>query len=170
MGALSGIGFGGAPRGALDILMTHMHLKPACAALHCLPAPHAATAHTPACLPARTHGTTTSSHKTPSSPCCSSDLLLLPCACHTPLVPPHMPCQVPVALVTRNTRASVEAFLRLIGPEWAGLFSQVLTREFRYVKPDRRLLLHVAQVGAGQRVWRAVMSYVRYGRYGWVGW
>lgn len=54
--------------------------------------------------------------------------------------------QVPVALVTRNTKASVQAFLDLIGPEWASLFDTVLTREFAFVKPDRRLLLHVAQV------------------------
>ncbi len=51
-----------------------------------------------------------------------------------------------VGLVTRNTRASVDAFLRLIGPEWSPIFDPVLTREFRYVKPDKRLLLHVAQV------------------------
>ncbi len=54
--------------------------------------------------------------------------------------------QVPVALVTRNTRASVQAFLDLIGPEWSDLFSPVLTREFAFVKPDKRLLLHVAEV------------------------
>ncbi|KAG2487568.1 hypothetical protein HYH03_013847 [Edaphochlamys debaryana] len=53
--------------------------------------------------------------------------------------------QVPVALVTRNTPQSVEAFFNLIGPEWAGIFSQVLTREFKYVKPDRRLLAEVAK-------------------------
>ncbi|EFJ44982.1 hypothetical protein VOLCADRAFT_106209 [Volvox carteri f. nagariensis] len=53
--------------------------------------------------------------------------------------------KVPVALVTRNTSDSVAAFFRIIGPEWSGLFSQVLTREFKYVKPDRRLLVHVAQ-------------------------
>ncbi|GIL87479.1 hypothetical protein Vretimale_1626 [Volvox reticuliferus] len=53
--------------------------------------------------------------------------------------------QVPVALVTRNTSESVAAFFRLIGTEWSQLFSQVLTREFKYVKPDRRLLAHVAQ-------------------------
>lgn len=158
------------------LLMAHIHTKPACTALRCLP--NAATAHTPAYLPARTHGPTTSAQQTPYCPCCSSNLLC--CVCHAPPVPPHMPCQVPVALVTRNTRASVEAFLRLIGPEWAALFSQVLTREFRYVKPDRRLLLHVAQVGAaGPRVWRAVMAYVKYDEFvcfgssaqcGWVRW
>ena len=53
--------------------------------------------------------------------------------------------QVRVALVTRNTRDSVDAFLRLIGPEWSGLFDIVLTREFPFVKPDKRLLLHVAK-------------------------
>lgn len=50
-----------------------------------------------------------------------------------------------LALVTRNTRASVDAFLSLIGPEWGSLFDIVLTREFSFVKPDKRLLLHVAE-------------------------
>eukprot|EP00882_Tetradesmus_deserticola_P026609 GHRQ01029368.1.p2 GENE.GHRQ01029368.1~~GHRQ01029368.1.p2 ORF type:complete len:199 (+),score=73.62 GHRQ01029368.1:137-733(+) len=52
---------------------------------------------------------------------------------------------VKVALVTRNTNSSVAAFFQLIGEEWRGLFSEVRTREFRYVKPDKRLLLDVAQ-------------------------
>ncbi|GAX82142.1 hypothetical protein CEUSTIGMA_g9570.t1 [Chlamydomonas eustigma] len=52
--------------------------------------------------------------------------------------------KVKTALVTRNTRASVKAFFDLIGPEWEGLFDPVLTREFPFVKPDKRLLLHVA--------------------------
>jgi len=30
------------------------------------------------------------------------------------------------------------------GRRWRDLFSIILTREFRYVKPDKRLLLHVA--------------------------
>ncbi|KAJ9518124.1 hypothetical protein QJQ45_010042 [Haematococcus lacustris] len=54
--------------------------------------------------------------------------------------------QVPVALVTRNTQASVQAFFTAIGPEAAAQFEPVLTREFPFVKPDPRLLLHVAQV------------------------
>ena len=33
-----------------------------------------------------------------------------------------------VALVTRNTQQSVDAFLKLIGPEWSSLFDIVLTR------------------------------------------
>lgn len=49
-----------------------------------------------------------------------------------------------MAVVTRNTPRAVEAFFRLLGGAWRGKFSQVLTREFKYVKPDRRLLLHVA--------------------------
>ncbi|MEW5313539.1 MAG: hypothetical protein WDW38_005099 [Sanguina aurantia] len=53
--------------------------------------------------------------------------------------------KVPLALVTRNTTHSVDAFFRLVGEEWRAVFSQVLTREFKYVKPDRRLLQHVAQ-------------------------
>eukprot|EP00775_Hariotina_reticulata_P013404 gene13404-13532_t len=50
-----------------------------------------------------------------------------------------------VALVTRNTHSSVAAFFDLIGEEWRQLFSEVRTREFKYVKPDKRLLLDVAQ-------------------------
>ena len=50
-----------------------------------------------------------------------------------------------MALVTRNTTASVQAFLDLIGPDWALLFDPVLTREYSFVKPDKRLLLNVAQ-------------------------
>jgi HAD superfamily hydrolase (TIGR01549 family) len=50
----------------------------------------------------------------------------------------------PVALVTRNTPSSTQAFFDLIGPEWSKLFSPVVTREYRYVKPDPRLLYHVA--------------------------
>lgn len=53
---------------------------------------------------------------------------------------------VRLGLVTRNTRASVQAFFGLVGQEYAALFDPVLTREFAYVKPDRRLLEHVAQV------------------------
>jgi hypothetical protein len=41
---------------------------------------------------------------------------------------------------------SVAAFFQLIGEEWRGLFSEIRTREFKYVKPDKRLLLDVAQV------------------------
>lgn len=52
---------------------------------------------------------------------------------------------VKVALVTRNTTSSVAAFFQLIGEEWRGLFSEIRTREFKYVKPDKRLLLDVAE-------------------------
>jgi hypothetical protein len=45
---------------------------------------------------------------------------------------------------------SVAAFFQLIGEEWRGLFSEIRTREFKYVKPDKRLLLDVAQVGVQQ--------------------
>jgi hypothetical protein len=51
-----------------------------------------------------------------------------------------------VALVTRNTEASVDAFFKLIGEEWRGAFDAIRTREFRFVKPDKRLLLSLAQV------------------------
>jgi len=54
--------------------------------------------------------------------------------------------QVPVALVTRNTTSAVNAFFSLLGEEWRPLFSQILTREYRYIKPDKRLLLDVAKV------------------------
>jgi phosphoglycolate phosphatase-like HAD superfamily hydrolase len=52
-----------------------------------------------------------------------------------------------VALVTRNTTQAVEAFFR-VAPQWRQVFEVVLTREFQYVKPDKRLVLHVAQVRA----------------------
>ena len=51
---------------------------------------------------------------------------------------------VKVALVTRNTAASVDAFFRLVGEEWRAAFDAVRTREFRFVKPDKRLLLSLA--------------------------
>ena len=60
---------------------------------------------------------------------------------------------VRVALVTRNTRDSVDAFLRLIGPEWSGLFDIVLTREFPFVKPDKRLLYHIAKASRSVGQW-----------------
>lgn len=55
--------------------------------------------------------------------------------------------QVKVALVTRNTTQSVDAFFNLVGQEWRQLFSEIRTREFKYVKPDKRLLLELAEVG-----------------------
>jgi phosphoglycolate phosphatase-like HAD superfamily hydrolase len=58
---------------------------------------------------------------------------------------------VRVALVTRNTHASVDAFFRLIGEEWRSAFDAVRTREFRFVKPDKRLLLSLAKVRAARR-------------------
>ena len=51
----------------------------------------------------------------------------------------------PIALVTRNTKHSTQAFFDLIGPEWSQMFSPVITREFQYVKPDPRLLFSVAK-------------------------
>lgn len=54
--------------------------------------------------------------------------------------------QVKIALVTRNTTASVDAFFRLVGEEWRSAFDAIRTREFRYVKPDKRLLLSLAEV------------------------
>jgi hypothetical protein len=63
-----------------------------------------------------------------------------------------LPCcrqQAKVALVTRNTTQSVDAFFELVGQEWRGLFSEIRTREFKYVKPDKRLLLELAEVRWG---------------------
>jgi Haloacid dehalogenase-like hydrolase len=73
-------------------------------------------------------------------------------SCHSLPPPPPLThqctattCQVRVALVTRNTTASVDAFFSVIGEEWRGLFRPVLTREHVFVKPDKRLLLGLAQ-------------------------
>jgi len=52
-------------------------------------------------------------------------------------------CRGCLSLLSKH---SVAAFFNLIGEEWRQLFSEVRTREFRYVKPDKRLLLDVAQV------------------------
>jgi hypothetical protein len=61
----------------------------------------------------------------------------------------HCCClQAHIALVTRNTTASVDAFFNLVGQEWRSLFSEIRTREFKYVKPDKRLLLELAEVGS----------------------
>ncbi|GFH31922.1 uncharacterized protein HaLaN_31053, partial [Haematococcus lacustris] len=48
-------------------------------------------------------------------------------------------------LTLKELQASVQAFFTAIGPEAAAQFQPVLTREFPFVKPDPRLLLHVAQ-------------------------
>ena len=50
-----------------------------------------------------------------------------------------------MAIVTRNTPTAVDALFRLLGEHWRPRFSVILTRHFQYVKPDRRLLLHVAE-------------------------
>jgi len=50
-----------------------------------------------------------------------------------------------LALVTRNTPLAVDALFRLLGERWRARFAPLLTRHFRFVKPDRRLLLHVAE-------------------------
>lgn len=52
---------------------------------------------------------------------------------------------VRLALVTRNTRKGTDSFFQLIHPKWKDKFQVVLTREFRFVKPDARLLHHVAR-------------------------
>ena len=51
---------------------------------------------------------------------------------------------IKVGLVTRNTSESVDAFFEAIGNEWRDAFDIILTREYRYVKPDKRCLLHFA--------------------------
>lgn len=53
--------------------------------------------------------------------------------------------KVRVGLVTRNTRRSVDAFFATLGEEWRPLFSPMLTREFKYVKPDKRTLQHFSE-------------------------
>ncbi len=50
-----------------------------------------------------------------------------------------------IAIVTRNTPAAVDALFARLGESWRPRFDPILTRHFTYVKPDRRLLLHVAQ-------------------------
>ena len=50
-----------------------------------------------------------------------------------------------LAIVTRNTDDAVDALFARLGERWRGAFTPILTRHFQYVKPDRRLLLHVAQ-------------------------
>lgn len=52
-----------------------------------------------------------------------------------------------VGLVTRNTDASLNAFFAAIGEEWRSVFDILLTRDnFPFVKPDKRCLLHFAEV------------------------
>ena len=51
---------------------------------------------------------------------------------------------VKVGLVTRNTAYSVDMFFQAIGEHHREVFDIVMTREFRYVKPDKRCLLHFA--------------------------
>ena len=56
-----------------------------------------------------------------------------------------------VALVTRNTPASVDGFLRVLGPGYEGYFDPVITRHPRHVKPDYRLLRDLAdEWGVGE--------------------
>lgn len=50
-----------------------------------------------------------------------------------------------VALVTRNTTKAVNAFFALLGEDYRPLFSQILTRESPYVKPDYRLMDEIAR-------------------------
>lgn len=50
-----------------------------------------------------------------------------------------------LAIVTRNTNDAVDALFARLGERWRPAFAPLLTRHFKYVKPDRRLLLHVAQ-------------------------
>jgi HAD superfamily hydrolase (TIGR01509 family) len=49
-----------------------------------------------------------------------------------------------LAIVTRNTDEAVAALFARLGEAWRPRFTQVLNRHFVFVKPDRRLLLHVA--------------------------
>ena len=52
---------------------------------------------------------------------------------------------VKVGLVTRNTKYSVDMFFQAIGEHHRDVFDIVMTREFQYIKPDKRCLLHFAQ-------------------------
>jgi HAD superfamily hydrolase (TIGR01549 family) len=52
---------------------------------------------------------------------------------------------VKVGLVTRNTEYSVDMFFQAIGEHHRGVFDIVMTREFHYVKPDKRCLLHFSR-------------------------
>lgn len=51
---------------------------------------------------------------------------------------------VKVGLVTRNTEYSVNAFFESIGHDYRDVFDIIMTREFPYVKPDKRCLTHFA--------------------------
>lgn len=53
---------------------------------------------------------------------------------------------VKLAIVTRNTPQAVDSLFGLLGEHWRPRFDPILTRHFQYVKPDRRLLLHVAEL------------------------
>ncbi|KAL4425887.1 hypothetical protein ABPG75_009903 [Micractinium tetrahymenae] len=62
-----------------------------------------------------------------------------------------------VGLVTRNTTESLNAFFAVIGEEWRGAFDVLLTRDNTpYVKPDKRSLLHFAEVW-GLKPWELLM-------------
>ena len=52
---------------------------------------------------------------------------------------------VKVGLVTRNTEYSVDMFFRAIGEHHRDVFDIVMTREFEYIKPDKRCLLHFSK-------------------------
>ena len=54
--------------------------------------------------------------------------------------------QVKVGLVTRNTVESMDAFFDAVGSHYRDVFDILMTREFDFVKPDKRCLLHFAQV------------------------
>ena len=51
---------------------------------------------------------------------------------------------VKVGLVTRNTEYSVNAFFKAIGEEYREVFDIVMTREYPFVKPDKRCLTYFA--------------------------
>lgn len=53
---------------------------------------------------------------------------------------------VKVGLVTRNTVESMDAFFDAVGSHYRDVFDILMTREFDFVKPDKRCLLHFAQV------------------------
>lgn len=52
---------------------------------------------------------------------------------------------VKVGLVTRNTEESMSAFFNAVGASYKDAFDLLMTREFAFVKPDKRCLMHFSQ-------------------------
>jgi hypothetical protein len=77
---------------------------------------------------------------------------------------------VRLGLVTRNTTRSVDAFFGVVGEEWRAAFDIVLTRDNTpFVKPDKRSLLHFAEVRRWHG-WAVECHSAHSGRLGQVVW